>query len=263
MNALVDSSAANAVMNSVDADPFGVGAENAGQLTFVKFKGASGEFLAGADEEPIEHGTQFLVDIFNAKWIWTFWWDGKPLETVEALLREDPLLYKNEPDFLPDDDDVDMTLEEIRKMQKEDPANFRDGWQVNATFNMVPLDNADEEYAMRLGGTVSLNAFDALRRAYSRRYKLEVGKRPVVELSTNKYKSKIKGVGTRHAPVLKIVDWMSDDELLAANGRDDDDYGDIDPEQASLPAPETTAEPEDEKPATSRGRRGARGRNLG
>lgn len=270
MNALVDRSAATAVMDTVAGDPFAMGAENAGQVTYVKFKGASGEYLAGQDEEPIDHGTQFVADIFNAKWIWTFWWDGKPLETVDALLREDPLLYKNEPDFLPDDDDIDMTLEEIRKMQKEDPANFRDGWQVQASFNMVPLDNPDEEYAMRLGGMVSLNAFDALRKAYSRRYKLEAGKSPAIELTTNKYKSKIKGVGTRHAPVMKIVDWVSPDEMLSAMGEDASDYAEEDEQPQAVAALSAPAEEEQvadaevvEEAPKPRGRRGARGRNLG
>jgi len=200
MNALVDQSSANAVMNSVDADPFAMGAENAGQVAFVKFKGASGQFLAGQDEDELEHGSTFVADIFNAKWIWQFWWDGKVLDTVEEYLREDPLLYKREPDFLPDDDDIDMTLEEIRKMQKEDPQNFRDGWSVQASFNMVSLDNPDDEFAMRLGFGVSMNAFHALRKAYSRRYKLEAGKQPVIELTANKYKAKAKGVGWRFAP---------------------------------------------------------------
>lgn len=267
MNALVDRSQQNAVAGAGDADPFAMGAEDAGQSTYVKFRGASGEFLAGSEEEEIEHGSRFLADIYNAKWIWSFWWDGKVVETVSALLREDPLLYKNEPDFLPDHDEIDMTLEEIRQAQKDDPANFREGWSVQASFNMVSLDNPDEEFTMRLGGMVSLNAFDALRKAFSRRYKLEAGKEPVIELTTNKYKSKKAGVGTRHAPVMKIVEWLAQDELLGATGDDDSDYDDLPPEEpkAIEASKEDTSEAETPEPRgrAARGRRGARGGNLG
>lgn len=271
MNALVDQSAQTAVMETTAGDPFAMGAEDAGSSTYVKFKGASGEYLAGQDEDVIDHGTQFVADIFNAKWIWSFWWDGKVLETVDGLLREQPLLNKQMPDFLPDNDDVDMTLDEIKKMQKEDPANFRDGWSVQASFGMLPVDGTDEAHTMRLGGMVSLNAFDALRKAYSRRYKLEIGKDPVIELTANKYKSKIKGVGTRSAPVMKIVDWLSPEDLMSFAGENDADYADQAPEAdeapAQLEAPaETAAEaPAEDKPAATgrAGRRGARGRNMG
>lgn len=261
MNALVDQSKANAVMSSVDADPFSMGAENAGQITYVKFKGASGQFLAGQDEEELEHGSHFIADIFNAKWIWQFWWDGQVLETVEEYLREAPLFYQQEPDFLPDHEDIDMTLEEIRRMQKEDPQNFRDGWSVQASFNMVPLDAPEEEYVMRLGYGVSMNAFHALRKAFGRRYKIEAGKKPIIELSANKYKAKAKGVGWRFAPVLKIVGWIAEEEIGNLDGSNADDYEDM-PEKA-LPSPEDTEEVAVGEKPTPRGRRGARGRRLG
>lgn len=264
MNALVDQSAANnAVMNSVDSDPFAVGAEDAGQVAFVKFKGASGQFLSGQDEDELQHGSKFVADIFNAKWIWQFWWEGKVIDSVEKYLRDDPLLYKNEPDFLPDDDDIDMTLEEIRKMQKEDPQNFRDGWSVQASFNMVAPENPDEEFAMRLGYGVSMNAFHALRKAFSRRYKLEAGKQPLIELTANKYKAKAKGVGWRFAPVMKIVGWLSPDDMISAAGEDDGDYDDIEPDETTMiegPADDGHA-PASETPKP-RGRRGARGRKM-
>lgn len=261
MNALVDQSAQSAVM-AAGADPFGMGAENSGQTTYVKFKGASGQYLAGQDEDEIEHGTEYAADIFNAQWLWTFWWDGKVIETVDALLREEPLLNKHMPDHLPEDEDgdIDMTLEEIIHMQKTDPANFRDGWSVQASFNMLPLDGSGEEFTMRLGGMVSLNAFDALRKAYSRRYKIEAGKLPIISLDVNKYKSKVKGVGTRYAPVMKIGRWATEDEMIASTGENPADYDDDVPPQEEPKAIESDAKTED---APAPRRRGARGRNMG
>jgi len=266
-NSLVDQSAQNAVMNHEGADPFSAGAE-AGMSTYVKFRGASGEYLAGSDEDEIAHGTKFIANIFEARWIWSFWWDGKVMGTVDELLREQPLLNKHMPDFLPDDPegDIDMTLDEIRKMQKEDPANFRDGWSIQASFEMLSMDGNDEEYTMRLGGGVSIRGFDALRKAFGRRYKIEAGKDPVIELTTNKYKSKVKGVGTRHAPVMKIVDWLSPEDMMAATGENDADYDDDvadAPAQESEKVADTPATEKSEAPTGRAGRRGARTKNLG
>ena len=278
MNALVDNSKQGAVAAAGGSDPFAVGTENMpGSTTYMKFKGASGQFLAGSDEEEIEHGTQFAADVFNAMWIWTFWWDGKVLETEEHLLRENPMAYEQMPDYLPDDDDIDMTLEEIIQMQKDDPGNFRDGWSVQASIGLRPTNGDVEEYTLRLGGSVSLRAFHALRRAYSRQYKLREGLIPVVDLDADGYKSKIKGVGKRFAPKIKIVDWASEEDLLEAAGESDGDYGDMDevpePQEAEvkkLPAADKAEDEipeaelvEDDEGAKAAPRRGARGRKFG
>jgi hypothetical protein len=286
MTALVDRSKnSTAVANTNVGDPFGAGTENMpGATTYMKFKGASGQFLAGSDEEEIDHGSQYAANIFDSMWIWTFWWDGKVIETEEHLLRENPMAYDHMPDYLPDDDDIDMTLDEIKKMQKEDPANFRDGWSVQASIGLRPVDGTDEEFTLRLGGSVALRAFHALRRAYSRQYKLREGLIPVVELAADGYKSKIAGVGRRYAPTIKIIDWASEEDLMAAAGEDEGDYGDMDPtpepekKKAAPKQIESAKEvEEDEVPETDEadeaevveetqapaGRRGARGRKFG
>ena len=271
--ALTDRSKNSVPANSNVGDPFGAGTENLpGATTYMKFKGASGQFLAGSDEEEIDHGTQFAADMFNSQWIWSFWWDGKMIESVDVLLREDPMAYENMPDFLPDHEDIDMTLEDIKKMQKEDPANFRDGWGVQASLGMRPVDGSTEEYTLRLGGSVALRAFHALRRAFSRQYKLRDGLTPVVELSADGYKSKIPGVGKRFAAVIKIVDWASEEDLLEGAGEDPADYEDDVPapvtasKKIAAPvkeeAPVEEAEVVEETAAPS-GRRGARGRKFG
>lgn len=275
--ALTDRSKNTVPANSSVGDPFGAGTENLpGATTYMKFKGASGQFLAGTDEDEIEDGAQFAADMFNSQWIWSFWWDGKMVESVTALLREDPMAYENMPDFLPDHEDIDMTLEEIKKMQKEDPANFRDGWGVQASLGMRPVDGSTEEYTLRLGGSVALRAFHALRRAFSRQYKLREGLTPVVELSADGYKSKIPGVGKRFAAVIKIVDWASEEDLMAGAGEDPADYEDDVPEPvtakkiaAPVEEPEVVEEAEVEEAevvaesAAPSGRRGARGRKFG
>ena len=262
----------NAVKIPEGADPFGAGTEKYAQTTYMKFKGASGQFLAGSEEDEIEHGSEFAAGVFDAEWIWTFWWEGKVIETVPAFIREDPMSFENMPDFLPAHEDIDMTLEDIIQAAKDDPANFRDGWSVQASFNLRPLDGTDEEFTLRLGGSVSLRAFHALRRSYGRQYKLKAGLLPIVTLSADQYKSKIPGVGKRYAPVIKITGWASEEELMGAMGEDEGDYGDMDDapdtpqiEDKSVTEDKTVddAEVVDEKPAARRGARGARGRNFG
>lgn len=248
------------------ADPFGAGTDAYAATTYMKFKGASGQFLAGQDEDEIEHGTEFAANIYDAQWIWTFWWDGKVIETVDTFLREDPMAFEHMPDFLPDDDDIDMSFEDIVQAQKDDPANFRDGWSVQASFGLRPLDGSDEEYTLRLGGSVSLRAFHALRRSYGRQYKLKAGLTPIIALTADQYKSKIAGVGKRYAPVMKITDWASEEDLIGLIGENPEDYEDESPESGETPQIE---DHRDEKASDSvgkaapSGRRGARGRNFG
>ena len=289
MTALTDRSKnTSAIATTSVGDPFGAGTENLpGATTYMKFKGASGQFLAGQDDDEIEHGTQFAADMYNSQWIWSFWWDGKMVESVDCLLRENPMAYETMPDFLPEHEDIDMTLEEIVKMQKEDPANFRDGWGVQASLGLRPVDGSTEEYTLRLGGSVALRAFHALRRAFSRQYKLREGLTPVIEVSADGYKSKIPGVGKRFAAVIKIVDWASEEELMAGAGEDPADYEDEAPapvvtaskkiaapkadkkeEVAETPAEEEIQEAElveetKEETTAPSGRRGARGRKFG
>lgn len=265
----------NAVKVPEGADPFAQGTDKYAQTTYMKFKGASGQFLAGTEEDEIEHGTEFAAGIYDSEWIWTFWWEGKVIETVPAFIREDPMAFEHMPDFLPDNEDIDMTLEDIIQAQKDDPANFRDGWSVQASFNLRPLDGTDEEYTLRLGGSVSLRAFHALRRSYGRQYKLKAGLVPIVTLTADPYKSRIPGVGKRYAPVMKITGWASEEELLGAMGENEGDYGDMDdepvtPKTAQIEKavepedePVSDAEVVDETPPARRGARGARGRNFG
>lgn len=258
----------NAVKVPEGADPFAMGTDQYAQTTYMKFKGASGQYLAGQDEDEIEHGSEFAANIYDAQWIWTFWWDGKVIETVPVFIRDDPMAFENMPDFLPDDDDIDMTYEDIVQAQKEDPANFRDGWSVQASFGLRPVDGTDEEYTLRLGGSVSLRAFHALRRSYGRQYKLKAGLTPIVTLTADQYKSKIAGVGKRYAPVIKITDWASDEELMDALGENPNDYDDDEPVDNTPQIEDKSADVEEaevveEKPAGRRGARGARGRKFG
>lgn len=264
-NALVNASS-RAVANPSE-NPFAAqGSEGTGgATTYVKFTGATGLFTAGQDDDVIEHGTRFAADMMNAQWVWSFWWDGKVMEQFSDALIENPTSYDQYPDFLPEDPkgDIDMTLEEIMQAQKDDPANFRDGWSVQASFNMRPIDGSDEEYTLKLNKGVAMNSFHTLRKSFGRQYKLKQGLIPIIEVTANSYEPKAKSAGKkRWAPALKIVDWASEEDLMAVAGESPDDYDDGPvndaPQTDDAPA-ETEAAPAAEEKAAPTGRRGRRG----
>lgn len=258
----------NTLANTSFANPFAAAGQGAmGATTYIKFSGASGDFTYGQDEEELPHGTQLAADVENSQWIWTFWWEGNALETVNYMVAENPKGVEQEPDFLPEKYDGDMSLEEIREAQADRAQNFRDGWSCQASLGMREIGGEGTEYTIRLNGGVAVNAFKTLLLSFGRQYKFKDGQLPVVELSARSYKSKVKGVGKRWAPLLKIVDWKTEEELQEAVGDDPADYDDVDDtppkrtQTASKPREEEVDNDEgdeQEEAPVARGRRGAR-----
>jgi hypothetical protein len=172
-----------------------------------------------------------------------------------------PRGFDEEPNYLPEDYDGDMSLEDIREMAADRNNNFMDGWGCQAVLPLREIGGENEEYVLKLNAGVGISAFQRLLKSYGRVFQMKGDMVPIVELSANSYVSKIKTVGKRFSPVLKIVDWSSEEDLIAAAGEDPDMYDAPDASQEQLPPPaETTNEVAEEKP---RGRRGARGNRYG
>ncbi|QJA43132.1 hypothetical protein [Phaeobacter phage MD18] len=272
-NALTNAAAGGAMANADFANPFAAAGAGAGSKTFMKFKGASGDFLYGQDDEEMPHGTEFAADIENSKWNWTFWWEGEVLETIETRVAENPMGFEHEPDHLPEDYDGDMSLEEIRAEQADRKTNFMDGWSCQAVLDMREIGGEGEEFTIKLNQGVALNAFRSLLQSFGRQFRFKMGLIPVVTIGARSYVSKNKQVGKRYTPVLKIEDWRSEEDLMAAVGEDPDMYdapdADADagasgeaeePKQIAAPADEAPADGGGEAPkraARGRGRRGA------
>ena len=251
-------------------NPFGVqGSEGAsGNISYVKFTGATGLFTYGQDDDVLEHGTKLAIDMMNAQYVWTFWWDGEVMEQFSENLVESPQSYDNTPDYLPEDPEgnINMSLEEIEKARKDDPANFRDGWSVQASFNGRPIDGSDGEFCFKLNQGVAMNAFHTLRKAFGRVYKAHEGELPIVEVSANSYTPKAKNAGKkRWAPSLKIQEWASEEALASMIGENPADYDDEQPGTAQVEDKSNDDAGAEDKPAATgrRGRRGARGANMG
>ena len=257
MNALTQGNS-GAVATQSHVNPFAAAGAGAGSSTYVKFKGASGDFLCGQDETELDHGTKLAFDLANSQFVWAFWWEEEVLETIPVMVIENPVAWNREPNHLPEKYDGDMSLEEIRAKQADRSSNFMDGWGCQAVVGMREIGGENEEFTLKLNAGVGLTAFRALLGNFGKQYLRKEGLTPVVEISASSYQSKVKGVGKRYSPTFKIVDWMSDDDMM---GGGDADYDEPEREDTPLkiapPAVETPAEP-------ARGaRRGARGAAYG
>jgi len=271
MNALTTAATGGSLANASDvANPFAVAGDGAGSSIFMKFVGQSGDYIYGTEDDEMKHGTQLAADIMNAKYSWQFWWDGEVLETREVRVTDNPRAFEQEPDDFPEDYDDDMSMEEIRKLRKDPNQNFMDGWSCQGIIGLRQLDGDMDEFTLKLNNGVGMKSFQQMLGAYGRVYKMKPGLTPIIELDARKYKSKIKSVGTRYAPSLKIVDWRSEQDMMDAAGEDPAAYEDedeviVEEEQA---AAEDASPPADEEAPAASGRRGARGggrrgRNLG
>lgn len=248
---------------AASANPYADAGDGAGSSTFMKFVGQSGDFIYGQDDAELAHGTLLVAEISNAKYSWAFWWEGEVLETIEVKVKDMPRAFEQEPDYLPAEYDGDMTLQEIRAERKNKDSQFMDGWSCQGIVTLRAMSEDKEEYTLKLNAGVGMTSFQTLLGAYGRLYKMKGEKKPIIELGARKYKSKIKSVGTRYSPTFKIVEWKSEEEISdgASVGENPDDYDD---ENVEGPAKLALVkdEPADETPR-ARGRRGARGSNLG
>lgn len=239
--------------------------------TYMKFEGKRGHYSAGKDDIDIPHGTQFAADVENTAWKWTFWWDGKPLEVVTMLVRDFPKGNdtKYEPDYLPEGFD-EMTLEEIHELRADKTADFSEGWRVQGCINLKSLDGDGEEYQLNLSGSAIGGLTMFLAKDYGNNFRKYPGKVPVIELGAYSWVSKNKKIGKRYSPQFKIVRWESEEDLLALQGENPDDYDDYDDEDGyeeeaveEAPKPKATRqlpppqEVEEEAPTPQATRRGA------
>ena len=199
----------------------------------MKFKGASGDFLYGQDEEEMPYGSLFAANINDSKWEWSFWWEGEVLKTESVKVVANARAFEQEPDYLPEDYDGDMSLEEIRVEQADKKSSFMDGWSCQAVLDMrlvggPAIDDPEsdlafgEEFTIKLNNGVALSQFRALLGSYGRQFRFKEGLLPIIDISAKSYVSKVKSVGKRYTPVFKITDWKSDEELMGMDGAGDD-----------------------------------------
>ena len=251
--------------------------------SFLKFNGNNGDFTYGEDyAEELEHGSELLLNMETAMHGYICWVDGEVVDEVNVLISSGK--------SLPDVDD----LEDHGPYAKNDDGT-EDGWQEQYVFHFFH-EKTEEGFTLKLSSRSGVRAAKNLVRAYGKSFGVKIGddgdiQVPVVEIGSTSFDVKDrktgkinKKAGKKHAPLLKIVDWVDKSEVAdcfeAAPGDDSGDYEPDEPEDkparggrgssrrdepedkpargARRQRDEEPEEQDDEQDEAPRGRRGSR-----
>jgi len=178
-------------------------------LTFNRF----GDYKAGRDKDDVPPGTRMIVLVPTTLIGHVKWWDNKPVDYKVGLLSEGFVPTKKED--LPDRDK--STWETFDDGEPKDP------WQFS---NMVVMINVKthEVYTFTTSSKSGLGALGTVIKAYGNRIRQHPDEYPEIELQRSSYDN--RKYGEVRIPVLKIVNWVSNEEpdatLAAATGGGDD-----------------------------------------
>jgi len=249
MGQLVPQTGGRAVATT-SANPWADAGKGVADGAYLKFNGNDGRYSFGQDDEDLPDGSRVVGDMETLAFGFMCWVDSAVEEEILVpVIDGKPPLEHELTDHGPYDDD--------------------DGWREAASVSLVleSYGNDDQDDAVgtpllwktSTGGQV--RQFRKLSAAYGRVFSQHPGEFPIIELSAESYVPKVKKHGKiKWSPVLKIVGWMTAEELAGLTG---DELGDDDYEEepapkkvaARKPAPEP--EEEEEEPAPRRGRRAA------
>lgn len=211
-----------------------------GNGIFLKFSGKNGEYTYGADGTELDDGWKGAVNIsLTAKLGWICWKDSEVMGEDMTLVMEGSKTPKSQlEDHGPYDDD-------------------EDGWAEQFSVELVELDSG-EQMLFKNSSKSGLRAFGALLNAYGKA--IQKGQNigddgeeliPVVEFSATEFTPKNgKKKDKAYAPKFTIVDWISNDELEAQFGGEDDPEN-YDEAEADEAKEETVVEEKAETPAPS------------
>ena len=205
-NALVplDKEAAIAAFNG-DDNPFTQdaaehGVTDAGRLSF---SGNTGNWKAGND--PVEAGSQYVFNCMEASRGWMAWKNNKPVayHWASVVKREK----------LPDVSELADHWEGVPKGKRPKET---DGWSYVVRIPVRDLVGGPQ-LEITLPGEPSYRPINKLLLAYGQNMKFHLDpntkryKMPIVEIDSESFDGK---GGTKYAPILTIVDWISEDEMI-------------------------------------------------
>lgn len=210
MNALSEINTGGAVAAANGYDPFAAyGQEAANAGAYLKF--SKGEWLLGQNDDEVALGRTLAANMDELSIGWIRWADGKPAERRMGLLAQG---YK--PESRDQLGYVDQDSWEL-----DDEGRPKDPWNFT---NELPLaDPGDgEQMTFSASSKGGIGAVGNLCKAYSREYRQQEGKVPVIELGRDSYKH--AKYGKTYVPVLKIVEWIDNGSvpLPAVDGGDED-----------------------------------------
>lgn len=207
---------------------------------FLKFNGNDGYYSYGADDTDLYLETLVAMDPHSFQRGWICWLGGQVKEEVMLSIVEGQPPAKH-------------------MLTDHGPYGKDDGWQEQKTieFTTIGGDRAeDPESGLKLlfqaNNSSKMKALEALIKDFGRAFQNHPGMVPIVEINERSFEAQPKDGGrkvTKHAPVFKIIDWMSHEKLLTMSQGAPEDYeegvtDDLDGAQQALPAPEPEPAPE-------------------
>lgn len=174
---------------------------------FLKFK--KGEFVKGTDEDEVPIGTEMVANMLETQIGWLKWADGEVVEErMFPWAKGHP--YREElGDLDPDEWEVD------------EDGKPSDPWSETVT---VPLKSpvTGEQLTFTSQSVGGRGAVSKLVQSW--RYGLSRGESglPIVRLDVGGYEHKKKSVGWVDTPILKIIRWESEADLIAGKAADDE-----------------------------------------
>jgi len=170
-------------------------------------KFSKGDWLAGEDDEEIEPGTRFVVNMDQLAIGWVKWVANKPEQQIMGLLVEGHQPQKRE-----SLGDHDETLWEVDQNGKA-----RDPWQfTNYVIMKEPgADGSKDDnlYTFASSSKGGLNALGGLCKAYGKEMRTKPDQYPVVEIGVDSYNHPNRELGRIKVPTFKLVDWEAKDKF--------------------------------------------------
>lgn len=200
-----------AVAQAQQFDPFARAGEDMGgsNALYMKFNGNSGEYTYGQDSEEIAEGTHMAVNMSELRRGFICWVDSQVKdEKMARVVDGDEIQESNLPDYGPYERRSDGS---------------QDGWSKQAAVALFDPETK-KSFILKVSSASGLRGIGTLLKDYAKQYKSHPGEMPLVELTSKAFIPKDKKFGKKHALILNIVGWISEDEMNATTGEDEGDY---------------------------------------
>lgn len=204
----------------------------AGGGIYLKFNGNDGIFTYGSTGDELPMGSQVAFNPMSLQKGYICWKDEEVVDEVMVSFSSK----------LPDKGG----LTDHGPYEEKN-----DGWQEQTIVDFKMVEEPFHDLVFKATGIGKRNAVARLMNDFIKSYKANPGLIPIVEIGDVEYESKAKGArnAKKHAPVFKIVAWVSEADLQAIQEGGEGDY-DRDDETPALTGPaEVEAEAEVEAPA--------------
>jgi hypothetical protein len=182
---------------------------------YLKFDGNTGIYTYGSTGDQLSLGTQVAFNPMSLQRGWICWKDEEVVdEVMTGFLTGKPV--------------------DKGSLADHGPYDVKgDGWQEQSIIIFKMVEEPFAELTFKATGIGKRNAVGRLVQDFVKSYKANPGLVPIVEVDEVEYESKAKEArgARKHAPVFKIVAWVTEAQLLAIQG---DDAGDYEPEPAPL-----------------------------